>query len=403
MKMKKKILLMGKSGVGKTSIRSIIFAKYVAADTNRLGATIDVEYSQVRFLGNLILHIWDCGGQKMFMDTYFSTQCSAIFSNVELLIYVFDVKSTNMANDVIDFKKCIDKIFEFNREAKIYVLIHKIDLIKFEPHRQEIIDDQMDFIETLLDPVKVKCFGTSIWNDTLYTAWSTIVQSLIPSEFNITPRLNQLLMAVDASEIILFERSTMLVIARSDCESIDNQRVSQTDKMANPSCRSDSETQNNPNSLDSTKLTSNVSSVVDCEDHSLKTKKMDYDNTSSESDEIKRKTSKSKSCTNNCISSDGKIEDKPVREKIYFFYGRLCRTEKITSILKVYQLHCSSIGFPLNELHFVFQKKIMHFSYLTENIFILIILDKNFASKYLIKTNIRLISEHFKDFEEMNC
>lgn len=34
------VLLMGKSGSGKTSMRSIIFANYIARDTRRLGATI---------------------------------------------------------------------------------------------------------------------------------------------------------------------------------------------------------------------------------------------------------------------------------------------------------------------------------------------------------------------------
>ena len=40
MTLKKKVLLMGKSGSGKTSMRSIIFANYIARDTRRLGATI---------------------------------------------------------------------------------------------------------------------------------------------------------------------------------------------------------------------------------------------------------------------------------------------------------------------------------------------------------------------------
>jgi len=76
---------MGKSGSGKTSMRSIIFANYIARDTRRLGATsmyyfyvhfkvvkilprsiflisVDVEHSHVRFLGNLVLNLWDCGG-----------------------------------------------------------------------------------------------------------------------------------------------------------------------------------------------------------------------------------------------------------------------------------------------------------------------------------------------------
>ena len=45
---------MGKSGSGKTSMRSIIFANYIARDTRRLGATIDVEHAHVKLLGNLV-------------------------------------------------------------------------------------------------------------------------------------------------------------------------------------------------------------------------------------------------------------------------------------------------------------------------------------------------------------
>jgi Ras-related GTP-binding protein A/B len=59
---KQKVLLMGKSGSGKSSMRNIIFSNYVAKDVRRLGATIDVEHSQVKFLGNLVLNLWDCGG-----------------------------------------------------------------------------------------------------------------------------------------------------------------------------------------------------------------------------------------------------------------------------------------------------------------------------------------------------
>ena len=59
---KQKILLMGKSGSGKSSMRNIIFSNFVAKDVRRLGATIDVEHSRVKFLGNLVLNLWDCGG-----------------------------------------------------------------------------------------------------------------------------------------------------------------------------------------------------------------------------------------------------------------------------------------------------------------------------------------------------
>lgn len=58
----RKVLLMGKSGAGKSSMRSIVFSNYVAKDVRRLGATIDVEHTQIKFMGNLMLNLWDCGG-----------------------------------------------------------------------------------------------------------------------------------------------------------------------------------------------------------------------------------------------------------------------------------------------------------------------------------------------------
>jgi Ras-related GTP-binding protein A/B len=60
----RKVLLMGKSGAGKSSMRSIVFSNYVAKDVRRLGATIDVEHTHVRFMGNLMLNLWDCGGYE---------------------------------------------------------------------------------------------------------------------------------------------------------------------------------------------------------------------------------------------------------------------------------------------------------------------------------------------------
>jgi|EP00624_Nannochloropsis_granulata_P000051 Ras-related GTP-binding protein A/B len=100
---KKKVLLMGKSGSGKTSMRSFIFANYMARDTMRLSPTLDVEHHHVRFLGNLVLNLWDCGGQDAFYESYFDSQRDLIFRSVEVLIYVFDVESADTEKDLSHF------------------------------------------------------------------------------------------------------------------------------------------------------------------------------------------------------------------------------------------------------------------------------------------------------------
>ena len=76
---RKKVLLMGKSGAGKTSMRSIIFASWNADDVQRLGVTMEIEHAHVRMLGNLVVNLWDCGGQETFMDNYFINQKDHIF------------------------------------------------------------------------------------------------------------------------------------------------------------------------------------------------------------------------------------------------------------------------------------------------------------------------------------
>ena len=129
---KKKVLLMGKSGAGKTSMRSIIFANYMARDTMKLSPTLDVEHTHVRFLGNLTLNLWDCGGQYRFYESYFDSQRDTIFRNVEVLIYVFDIDSGDLENDITLFDGILEAMEQGSPDASIFVLIHKMDLVAEE-------------------------------------------------------------------------------------------------------------------------------------------------------------------------------------------------------------------------------------------------------------------------------
>ncbi len=118
---KKKVLLMGKAHCGKTSMRSIIFANYLARDTTRLSPTLDVEHHHVRFLGDLVLNLWDCGGQDAFYESYFERDRETIFRSVELLIYVFDIESDNPEKDFDHFCGVLEAIEENSPDARIFV------------------------------------------------------------------------------------------------------------------------------------------------------------------------------------------------------------------------------------------------------------------------------------------
>ncbi|XP_053601884.1 ras-related GTP-binding protein A [Plodia interpunctella] len=228
--MKKKVLLMGKSGSGKTSMRSIIFANYIARDTRRLGATIDVEHSHVRFLGNLVLNLWDCGGQEAFMENYFASQRDNIFRNVEVLIYVFDVESREMEKDMHYYQSCLEAILQNSPEARIFCLVHKMDLAP-EEQRDEIFREREEDLKRLSKPLECTCFRTSIWDETLYKAWSSIVYKLIPNVKALESSLRQFAAIVDADEVLLFERATFLVV--SHCQRRPHRDAHRFEKVSN--------------------------------------------------------------------------------------------------------------------------------------------------------------------------
>ncbi|GAA6056322.1 hypothetical protein JCM3770_000669 [Rhodotorula araucariae] len=237
-KSRKKVLLMGKSGSGKTSMRAIIFKSQLAADTRRLGATIDVESSQIKFLGGLRLDLWDCGGQDSFMDSHLTAQSSTVFRAVHSLIYIFDAESPELlTSDTVYFLKCLRALRDQNPVAApsdgaagaaaqppadgeggpaVFVLLHKMDLVPVDAQAGKFAEFQTEVTRKARESGyqgAMQFHGTSIWNETLYKAWSIVISHLMPSLSSLRSHLSSLLSLSAASEIVLFERTTFLVIS----------------------------------------------------------------------------------------------------------------------------------------------------------------------------------------------
>ncbi|KAG7894114.1 hypothetical protein KL925_002045 [Ogataea polymorpha] len=217
---------MGRSGSGKSSMRSIIFSNYSAFDTRRLGATIDVEHSNLRFLNNMTLNLWDCGGQDVFMENFLSNDSdnqnsnssSNIFKKCEVLIHVFDVESKEVQKDIEIFKRVLDNLHKFSPGVKIFILVHKMDLIQINK-RQELFDIMFNKLHHVAwdnYKFKIKGFATSIWDESLYKAWSQIVCSLIPNISLYEELLSKFNSILNAREMILFEKTTFLVISSTN-------------------------------------------------------------------------------------------------------------------------------------------------------------------------------------------
>ena len=338
--MRKKVLLMGKSGSGKTSMRSIIFANYIARDTRRLGATMDVEHSHVRFLGNLSLNLWDCGGQEAFMENYLTSQRDYIFANVEVLIYVFDVESKEFQTDVMYYRNCIEALRQNSQQARIFILLHKMDLIA-EELRINVFKERSAEIQRISSPSDVVCFATTIWDESLYRAWSAIVYSLVPNVDLLESHLKWFCEVCDAKEVILFEKSTFLVISHSQPPRPDE-----------------------------------ISAVL---------------------------TPKKKSSRISLSNPTPTTSPSPVSPPPSTVYPQLTwdsqRFEKLSNIIKQFKLSCASQGESFQAMHI----RRHHFSaYLepfTPNTCLLIVLGDSEVEPAVIQTNIQMIREHFEQIE----
>ena len=88
-----KILLMGNKGVGKTSMKSIIFQQQLPKDTLKLASTNEIEEIHSQLMGKINIHLIDCCSSEEYINKYFDTKKDKIFSEVNILIFVTDIFS----------------------------------------------------------------------------------------------------------------------------------------------------------------------------------------------------------------------------------------------------------------------------------------------------------------------
>lgn len=87
-----------------------------------------------------------------------------------------------------------------------------MDLVP-EDQKDNLFKDREGDLKKLSLPLDCTCYRTSIWDETLYRAWSNIVYMLIPNVETLENSLKHFAEIIDAVEVLLFERATFLVIS----------------------------------------------------------------------------------------------------------------------------------------------------------------------------------------------
>lgn len=208
----KKILIMGRKKAGKTSIHAILFSDFSVYQTKSMPFTSDINECNVEFL-NHKLRIDDCGGQDDLINYYIKEVPDKVFSNVHYLIYIFDIQFEDEKKDLETYKEILDELFKYSKNAKVFILLHKMDLIEekekdftFKKYSSKILD------LTVYKNQLIKIFATTIWDASLYTAWSYIIQIIIPDIKLFNDKLKFVSDIIECDEVILLEKSTLLKI-----------------------------------------------------------------------------------------------------------------------------------------------------------------------------------------------
>lgn len=81
--------------------------------------------------------------------------------------------------------------------------------------RRLVYASRIEELQKKSEPTRINCFATSIWDETIYKAWSKIIHTLIPNVVELERRLTTFAALNSATEVVVFEGTTFLVISKS--------------------------------------------------------------------------------------------------------------------------------------------------------------------------------------------
>ncbi len=144
-----KIILIGSSNVGKTSIMNTFNKK---KKNNVTTATIGSEFSVIQSTKyNHVLHVWDCAGQEKYRAI-----SRIYYRDIQGCVYTFDLSNIKSLYDLRDY--WIKQVIDNNRVNPISILVgNKSDLR---------INTDYDLIKELVKTYQMKYIETSVVQNT---------------------------------------------------------------------------------------------------------------------------------------------------------------------------------------------------------------------------------------------
>ncbi|KAF8940090.1 ras-related GTP binding D [Dissophora ornata] len=216
-----RLMLMGLRRSGKSSIQRVVFHKMSPTETLFLESTSKINKDNIHSF--IDFQVWDFPGQMDFFDPTFDT--TAIFGEVGALVFVIDSQDEYM-EALAKLHSTVVAAYRVNPNITFEVFIHKVDGLS-EDYK---IDTQRDIQQTTTDEladaglenVQLAFYLTSIYDHSIFEAFSKVIQKLIPQLPTLENLLNILCANSGIEKAFLFDVISKIYIA-TDSSPVDSQ------------------------------------------------------------------------------------------------------------------------------------------------------------------------------------
>ncbi|KAK4668144.1 GTP-binding protein gtr2 [Podospora pseudoanserina] len=212
---KPRLLLMGQRRSGKSSISSVVFHKLPASETLFLESTARIQKDSLNSF--MEFQVWDFPGQiDIFENPAYSFDMDAIFGEIGALIWVIDAQDDYL-EAVTRLNITILHVQRSYPHINIEVFIHKVDGLsddyKLDIQRDVTIRIQDELSDQGIENAPVNFHLTSIYNHSIFEAFSKVIQKLIPRLGQLEAMLTNLCRTCRFEKAYLFDVNTKIYIA----------------------------------------------------------------------------------------------------------------------------------------------------------------------------------------------
>jgi len=175
-----KIVVLGLSQSGKTSIRQVVFEGFAPEATSMNPATVRINRKLFNLAGSAI-NLFDVGGQSNYLNEVFEQYQERTFSDTKAFIFVVDISdASNIMRSKYYFDLTMENAVKLAEGSKIYVFAHKMDVVA--PNKREPVLQSIKDIFEIDDFPNAELLGTSIFEETIWDAMQQILAFVYPKD-----------------------------------------------------------------------------------------------------------------------------------------------------------------------------------------------------------------------------